>query len=158
MARGPHNEISINIATAIKIAVKHFNKKYRVYGSNQKIYLPVLNHGLYPDAVVICEQPIYWDENEVLLINPLAIVEVLSKSTRVHDRGSKFDDYKTLPSFKEYVLIEQNKCYVETRFREAPDLWRETVYTEIEGQILLKSIGCTISMADIYENIELKTA
>ena len=156
MAKGPHNEIAVNVATAIKNAVKLAGKPFRVFGSNQKVYLPLLNFGLYPDAVVICEQPEYWDDNQLLLVNPLAIVEILSKSTRSYDRGSKFDEYKTLPSFKEYILIEQDKCRVETRFREEPDLWREMVCTSTSEKVLLKSIGCEIALADIYEHIEFK--
>lgn len=153
-ARGPHNEIAMNIGTAIRYAVRPLGKKYRIFSSDQKIYLPALNFGLHPDAVVVSEQPAYWDDNKLLLINPLLIVEVLSKSTRGYDRGSKFDEYKTLPSFREYVLVEQDKVYVESRFREEPGLWRETVQTEPGGEIFLKSIGCSISLADVYENIE----
>lgn len=158
MAKGPHNEITANTVTAIKIAVKPLKKRYRVFSSNQKIYLPQLNFGLYPDALVVSEKPSYWDDNQLLLVNPLLIVEVLFKSTRAYDRGDKFSEYKTLPSFKEYVLIEQDRCSVESLYREEPDLWRETIVTNPNGHILLKSIGCSLSLADIYENIEFKTA
>lgn len=157
IARGTHNIIAVNTTTALQNALKSASKKYIVFNSNQKIYLPPLNFGLYPDALVVCEKPLYWDDNEVLLINPLLIVEVLSKSTSAYDRGDKFSEYKTLPSFKEYVLIEQNTCEVESRFREEPDLWRETIVTDINRQILLKSVGCSIALADVYENIEFKT-
>ena len=157
MAKGPHNIIGANTITALNIALKSAPKKYIVFNSNQKIYLPPLNFGLYPDALVVCEKPLYWDDNEVLLINPLLIVEVLSKSTSAYDRGDKFSEYKTLPSFKEYVLIEQTGCKVESRFREEPDLWRETVVTDPNNHIFLKSIGCRLSLADVYENIEFKT-
>lgn len=157
MARGTHNEIAASTITALKNAVKPLKTKYRIFTSNQKIYLPPLNFGLYPDALVVCEKPLYWDDNEVLLINPILIVEVLSKSTGAYDRGDKFSEYKTLSSFKEYVLIEQTNCRVESRFREEPDLWRETIVTDPNGKITLKSIGCSITLADIYENIEFKT-
>jgi Uma2 family endonuclease len=156
IAKGPHNEIAVNIATAIKIAVKSANKKYRIYGSNQKLYLPNQNYGLYPDAVVICEQPQFWDKGQLLLTNPLVIIEILSKSTRAYDRSGKFDHYKTIPSFREYVLVEQNECRVETRFREEPDLWRDAVIKGINERVYLRSIHCSISMSDIYENIEFK--
>ena len=120
--------------------------------------MPSLNYGLYPDALVISETPKYWDENEVLLINPLLIVEVLSKSTKKYDRQEKFDAYQTLPSFREYVLIDQTKMQIETRFREEPDLWRYKTYTNPEDQIALKSIGCTVAMQDIYRKIKWDTS
>ena len=153
-ARGPHNEISVNISTALKNAIRQLQKKYRVYSSDQKIYLPEVNHGLYADTVSVFESPQYWDDDNLLLINPLLIVEVLSKSTQRYDREGKFELYKTLPSFKEYVLIRQDTCEVETRFREEPNLWRYTEITDPAGIVHLRSMGCDILIRDIYENIE----
>jgi Uma2 family endonuclease len=156
MARGPHNEIIMNVGTALNIAFKLKEKKYRVFGGQQKVYLPALNFGVYPDVLVITDKPKYWDDNQVLLINPIVIVEVLSKGTKKYDRTGKFTEYKTLESFKEYVLIDQNKCYVETHFKENANTWRGTDYTNITGDIYLKSLDCSISLADIYQNISLK--
>ena len=156
MAREPHNEIIINVGSAFKNAIKTNVKKYRVLGGQQKVYMPALNHGVFPDVIVIDDAPKYWDDNKVLLINPIVIVEVLSRSTKKNDRTSKFTDYKTLESFKEYVLIEQNKCLVETFYQAQPGVWHVTVCKNINESIYLKSIDCTISLSDIYENIELK--
>ena len=156
MAREPHNEIIINVGSAFKNAIKSNSKKYRVLGGQQKVYMPALNHGVFPDVIVIDDAPKYWDDNKVLLINPIVIVEVLSRSTKKNDRTSKFTDYKTLESFKEYVLIEQNKCLVETFYQAQPGVWHVTVCKNINESIYLKSIDCTISLSDIYENIELK--
>ena len=153
-ARGPHNEITLNFATALKNAIRQLSKKYRVFSSDQKIYLPEANHGLYADAVSVYEAPQYWDDDNLLLINPLLIIEVLSKSTERFDRKGKFDLYKTRPSFQEYVLVRQDTCEVEVRFREEPNLWRDTFVKDPNASVNLRSIGCEISMADIYENIE----
>ncbi|MCU0347458.1 MAG: Uma2 family endonuclease [Saprospiraceae bacterium] len=153
-ARGPHNEITVNVTAALKAAIRMLTKKYRVFSGDQKIYLPEVNHGVYPDAVAVCEAPEYWDDDTLLLVNPLLIVEVLSKSTQKYDREGKFDLYKTRPSFEEYVLVRQDTCEVETRYREEPGLWRETVITDPNGSVFLKSLGCSVSVADIYENID----
>jgi Uma2 family endonuclease len=153
MARGPHNDIVFNIGAALKQTLKATGKKYYVRGGQQAVYLPELNFSLYPDVLVISETPQYFDNNQVLQTNPILIVEVLSKSTKKYDRTSKFDEYKTLESFQEYVLIDQKNCHVETRFREEPGLWRETHVKDINGSIFFKSINCTISLSDIYENI-----
>jgi Uma2 family endonuclease len=155
MARGPHNEIIMNVGTALNISIKSNGKKYRVFGGQQKVYLPTLNFGVVPDVLVITDTPLYWDDNQVLMINPVLIIEVLSRGTKKYDRNGKFTEYKTLESFKEYVLIDQNKCYVETHFREEPKIWKGTDYTNIQDSLYLKSIDCTILLADIYENISL---
>lgn len=153
MAKGPHNIIAMNMGTALNNAIEAAQKNYTVFGSNQKVYLPQLNIGLYPDVLVVCEEPKYWDDNEVLLINPVLIVEVLSKSTRKNDRGNKLREYKTLASFQEYVLIEQDKCHIETSFREEVDLWRDTVVRDIQASLVLKSIGCSINVERIYRKV-----
>ncbi len=153
MAKGPHNIISINVGTALKIATKNTSKKYVVMGNQQLVYLPKLNFARYPDIIVVAEAPLYWENNESLLINPILIVEVLSRSTRSYDRKGKFEEYLTLDTFKEYLLIDQKKYHVEKRFREEPDLWRNSNFTDISDSIFLKSLDCEISMVDIYENV-----
>ena len=158
MARGPHNIIGMNIGAALKVAVKSLDKKYIVSGLQQLVYLPELNFGLYPDVIVIAEKPEYWDNNQVLLTNPIVIIEVLSRSTKKYDRTEKFNEYKTIPSFQEYILIDQNKCHVESRFREEQNLWRDTIIIDIEKSIQLKSINCCVELSDIYENIEFTKA
>lgn len=155
-ARGPHNEISGNIIGAFKAVFKTLDKVYRVYSSDQKVYFPALEEGVYADSLAVCEKPLYWDDNKLLLINPILVVEVLSKSTKKYDRGDKFSKYKTLESFREYVLVDQYECRVETHFREEPGLWRETVLTDPAGSVQLRSIGISISLADIYEHIEFE--
>jgi Uma2 family endonuclease len=158
MARGPHNLIIANMSaelTLVARAAKAVNKKYAIMTGQQLIYLPKLNFGLYPDTLVVSDTPQYFDKNEVLLINPLLIVEVLSKSTKKYDRTEKFHEYRTLDSFREYVLIDQKRCHIEIRHRETPDTWRYTEVTDLQGSIFLKSLNCSILVADIYDNITL---
>lgn len=156
MARGPHNIIGANVITALNNTFIAGDKDYYVMNSQQLVYFPKLNFGVYPDVLVVCEVPKYYDTNEVLLINPILIVEVLSKSTRTYDRKEKFNEYKTLDSFKEYVLIDQKKCLVETRFKEDVDLWREKHYSNLNESVLLRSVDCKIDMSMIYRKVELK--
>jgi Uma2 family endonuclease len=153
-SRGPHNIIAPNFSTAIKIALKQILTKFIVFDCGQKVYFPSLDEGVYPDTLAVCEKPLYWDDNAVLLINPILVVEVLSKSTKKYDRTDKFLKYKTLDSFREYVLVEQDFCKIETFYREEPGLWRETAYTNLTDSVFLKSLGITISVAEVYENIE----
>ncbi len=149
-----HNEIASNTISALKIAVKSLPIKYRVCNSDQKIYIRELDKALYPDALVICKEPEYWEGREDLIVNPLLIVEVASSSTRKCDRGDKFMLYELLPSFCEYVIVEQNKPHVETWFRENEITWKKSVKNTIEDEIEIKSLGVTISLSDIYDNIE----
>ena len=155
--KAKHSEIATNIATAIKWSLKPLPKKFRVYNSDLKIYIEAKNKSVYPDALVICEEPLYWNGREDLIVNPLLIVEVASKSTKTYDRGDKFLLYEMLPSFKEYLLVEQDKAHVETWFRESDELWRKTIVSEnIDQNVLLRSLGISINLSEIYENISFK--
>ena len=148
-----HSEISTNMAAALKIAVRSLTTKFRIYNSDLKIRIDSLDSGVYPDALVICKEPEYWQDRRDVIVNPLVVVEVLSPSTQAYDRAGKFELYKQLPSFQEYVLIDVNKYAVETRFQEEPNLWRIRHETNIDNSITLHALGVSISMADIYEDI-----
>ena len=148
-----HNQISGNTYHAIRTAIKPLPIKYIAVGDGQKIFIELENISVYPDALVICEKPQYWGGRQELITNPILIVEVLSRSTSGYDKGAKFDLYKLLTSFKEYVLIDTKKMVVETRFREQEDLWRIKMEHNIENKITLRSLGVEISLSDIYEDV-----
>jgi Uma2 family endonuclease len=148
-----HNEIATNFVTSLKWAVKPLPTKFRVINSDQKIFIKAINKAVYPDALVVCEAPEYWEDREDLIVNPLLIVEVLSKSTRDFDKSGKFMLYQTLPSFREYVLVEQNLPSVEAWFRTDEMTWNKKIQEDLAGSIALRSLGVSISLADIYENI-----
>lgn len=149
-----HNEIALRIGSALLITVKNLSKKYRVYNSDMKIQIPERNAFVYPDAVVICEKPELWEGRKDVIVNPLLIVEVASPSTEGFGRDVKFDMYRTLLSFKEYLLVMQTAPMISQYFREEEDLWRTTSHKGMDGKIPLHSLGCEISLADIYEDIE----
>jgi Uma2 family endonuclease len=149
-----HNKIALQVGAALLDLVNELEKPYDVCNSDMKIYIPSKNHGLYPDAVVVCEVPEYWNGRTDVIVNPLLVVEVLSSSTEKYDRGDKFMEYKTLPSFKEYVLIQQDKPHVESMYREEPTLWRETIVSDLNEGIFLGSIGGKIDLKKIYRNIQ----
>jgi Uma2 family endonuclease len=152
-AKGPHNIITANMTVSMGIAFEKADKNYIVFPSDQMVYFPSLDEGVYADALAVCEKPLYWDDQELLLINPIVVVEVLSKSTAKYDRTGKFDKYKTLESFREYVLIRQDKCYAEVWFQEEKGLWRETIATDLSAELPLRSVGISIPLHRIYKNV-----
>lgn len=73
--------------------------------------------------MVVSEKPEFYNNRQDIITNPLLIVEVLSPTIHQYDRGGKFLAYRTLPSFKEYVLVSQNKPLVATFFRKDVHQW-----------------------------------
>lgn len=150
-----HNLIGSNTVYAIKKAFEFSqNDNFMVLGDSQKVYIEAENAAVYPDAIVICEKPEFYKGMESMIVNPLVVIEILSKTTATYDQTDKFSLYKMLPSFKEYVLIDSRKSAVETRFQVEKDLWRFTNYADPNTLIQLQSIGISISIDDIYKKVE----
>ncbi len=154
-AKGPHNIIAMNTSIEVSNRMEAIERNVVVFGSDQKVYFPSLDEGVYADTLAVCDKPLYWDDQELLLINPILIVEVLSKSTQKYDRVGKFEKYKTLESFKEYVMIRQNEAYAEVWYRERPGLWHETIVTDMAASIPLQSLGIELPMQRIYRNVNI---
>ena len=154
-AKFNHNLIATNSTFAIKLALLDLSKKYLVVGDGQKVYIEPENIAVYPDALVICEKPVYFQNQKSLITNPLLIIEVLSPSTKKYDSKTKFDLYKLLPSFKEYVLIDTRKHAIETRFREEEDLWRIKTVVGVDAVLVLRSLeNISVALAQVYDNVE----
>jgi Uma2 family endonuclease len=149
------SEIAVNTVTSIKQALKTFSNTFRVFDSSLKTHIKSLNISVYPTISIAKDKLEYWQNNQKVITNPITIIEVLPHGLDAFDISRRFDLYKELPSFQEYVLVSTDTFSVETRFREEPDLWRIKTETNIENTINLHSLGVSISMTDIYENIVL---
>ncbi len=57
------------------------------------------------------------------ILNPLLIVEVLSPSTENYDRGKKFELYRTMESFRGYLIVHQDRRHVEHYSRQEDGSW-----------------------------------
>jgi Uma2 family endonuclease len=153
MAEGTirHNLITSNVIFALNQAL-HEDDDIYIFGSDQKIYLPKYNFYVYPDAVVVSETPIVSEKGHALM-NPILIVEVLSSSTEDYDKGQKFLQYQSIPTFKEYLLVRQDLAEVATFFREEPDLWRSGEVEGLENEVFLKSVKVSLALAKIYKKV-----
>jgi Uma2 family endonuclease len=153
-AKYRHNVVASNVITAFNNAIQSLEKEYIVLNSDQKIFIESENTSVYPDALVLCEAPIFWNNREDIIINPLLIVEVLSKSTHVFDRSTKFWWYKSLPSFRQYILIDPNKALVEVWFRSAENTWQIHSTTDLQSYIEIQAIeNISLSVADFYKKL-----
>src|SRR5438128_7505142 len=85
----------------------------RAFTSEQPVKTPTLLPYRYPDVVVGCDELKFESMRRIdALTNPVLIVEVLSSSSELRDRQEKFKAYQALPSFEEYLLIDQDAVYV----------------------------------------------
>lgn len=148
----PHNKIGANVHRILDNWVEANNLKLIVLNSDTKIRIEDYNQNVYPDVLVVCEKVSYWKNRRDIIVNPLLIFEVLSDCTEEYDREDNFSKYRTLPSFKEYVLIDQYKPSVHAYFQqnEQEDLWKIKTVTSMQASIPLRSIGFELPMAEVY--------
>ena len=83
------------------------------------------------------------------------IVEALSPSTRPWDLGQKFEYYRALSPFREFIVIEQSVMRASQWSRQAEGSWLLRDITGPEATIELQSIGCKLRLADLYERVDL---
>jgi Uma2 family endonuclease len=121
--------------------------------------IPMPGHGTrglfsYPDIVVICGEPEYHDAFQDVILNPVAIVEVLSPTTEALDRGAKFTGYQTYTkSLTDYLLVSQDQPQLEYYARQADDTWSYRRYTGLDATVAIASIRCTLKLADVYDRV-----
>lgn len=95
---------------------------------------------------------------DVTLLNPAIIFEVLSKSTEAADRGFKFECYRTIESLQVYVLIDQYAYAIDVHTREQNGTWRETFLRGAEAVLELSACDVTLPLADLYESVDFAAA
>ena len=152
-----HNRIISNLLVALYTALS--NQPYAVFVTDQRLWIPERRIATYPDIMVTSEPLSYQEGRKDTLTNPILITEVLSSSTASYDREDKFAAYRTIATFQEYLLISQEKCYIEQFQKEGVppcgslrDRWIFYAY-ETESVIHLKSLGIEVAIADIYNKI-----
>ncbi|WP_414529834.1 Uma2 family endonuclease [Nodularia chucula] len=146
-----HNKIAGNFYAYLKFALR--GKNYDVYISDVRLWIPRYRQYTYPDVMVIEGQPVYTGTNTTTVMNPLLIAEVLSKSTKNYDQGDKFLYYRSIPEFKEYVLIDQYQYHVMQYVKTAEGQW---LFNELEGEsaiLSLQTVDVNIQLSDLYEKV-----
>ncbi|MGI8933283.1 MAG: Uma2 family endonuclease, partial [Phormidesmis sp.] len=90
------------------------------------------------------------------VMDAVLIAEVLSDSTEAYDRNKKFEHYRTIETFQEYVLIDQYRPHAERYEKQAANQWLFTEYSGLEAILTLSSVGVEITLADLYEAVEFE--
>ena len=152
-----HARICINVSAALWSRVA--GRPCEAFNESMRIKVSTLNKFYFPDASAVCDgAQIAKDAKGIQsLTNPQVIIEVLSPSTAKADRGSKFDDYSTIESLTEYVLLEQDEPRATVLTRRAGGPWQFVSVAGLEATLSLASVGVEISMREVYRNVVFET-
>src|SRR3989440_1590731 len=93
------------------------------YNTDLRVKVEATGLLTYPDVSVVCGEQRFLDEQEDTLLNPTLIIEVLSDSTEAYDRGKKFENYRQIPTCREYLLVSQKEPRIEQFIRQSTGEW-----------------------------------
>lgn len=149
-ASRPHNLICGNIFA--KLHSELLERDCEVYANDMRVRTPT-DLFTYPDVAAVCGKPVLDDEELDTLLNPVLIVEVLSKSTETYDRVTKMEHYRTIPSLVEIVLFAQDRAHAEHWRRQEDGWWRVEEVGGLERTLALSSVGCELPLRAVYRKV-----
>ena len=148
-----HNIISGNLFALIWLFLKNQKSLNIVFQSDMRTFNPSNNSFMYPDVVVSDGKPVLREDGKMdNLINPILIIEVLSKSTAVYDKTDKFIACKSIPSLKEYVLVSTDTPEIEIYRKENDTHWELVKQLDLTKLVQFKSINLEFALSEIYDN------
>jgi len=149
-----HNKLAGNLYAALNFAFRQ--QDYQVFIGDVRLWIPEKRIFTYPDVMIIAGEPEYVNNRTDIIVNPVVIIEVLSKSTQAYDREGKFNAYRTIPSFQEYLLIDQTRIHVEQSFITGKKQGWFREYDEEDEAIALAAVSFQISLDDLYSKVKFE--
>ncbi len=147
-----HGQIASNL-------IRHLGNRLaqtacRVFGSDIAVDVPAGQPYRYPDVSVACSPVFRRIRTLDALVNPVLIVEVLSPSSENYDLGEKFEEYQSIASFREYLLVAQDACRVIHRVKQDDGTWDERITQDPSDELHLASLDCELPLQAVYEMLE----
>ncbi|AFY42238.1 Uma2 family endonuclease [Nostoc sp. PCC 7107] len=149
-----HAQILLNLGSALNFAFRQQN--YEVFVSDVRLWIAQKRIYTYPDVMIIAGEPEFFNNRQDIITNPQIIVEVLSKSTRNYDYEDKFAAYRTIPTFQEYLLIDQYRVHLEQFSKIGKKQWNLREYDEEDNAIAFASVPLEISLQDLYNKVNFE--
>jgi Uma2 family endonuclease len=146
-----HNLIVSNLS---HLLTQLLDESYYVMTTELKLWIPSKQAFVYPDVMVISDEPEFQADNQDILTNPICVIEVLSESTKNYDRGEKFEMYRSVPSIQEYILVDQERIHIEQFIRNERLNWELMEYTAIKNSFQSHSLKINLRIPSIYNRVK----
>ncbi len=149
-----HNRVATNVTGGLYVQLR--GRPCQVFNSDMKVRIRQARSTrfYYPDLSVVCQPN---PSDDTFQDNPVVVVEVLSESTRRVDEREKCDAYLSISSLAVYLLLETGKA-AATLYRRSEDGFIRELVDGLDAVIELPEIGCALSMAEVYDQVEFNAA
>jgi Uma2 family endonuclease len=145
-----HNDIVYELIRLIGNAAAG-RLDWRVYGSDQQLYVAELDKAYYPDVQLVCDPT---DQNEDYSQRPCLLIEVTSHNTARIDRGEKLQAYRRLPTLQAYWIVSQTERRI-SRWWRSPDQHAWLLDELTAGDIPLPCLATALTVDAIYARSSL---
>ncbi|MDQ7026956.1 MAG: Uma2 family endonuclease [Anaerolineae bacterium] len=146
-----HNRISMSTSSSLYVQLQ--GKSCLVNPSDQRIKVTATGLFTYPDISVVCGDPKFAGNIFDTIVNPIVIIEILSKSTEAYDRGEKFQHYREIETLQDYILISQTKPHIEGYTKQKNSKWLFSDAVGLDAIFDIASIDCKLALADVYVHV-----
>ncbi len=150
-----HNQIAVNFGGSLNFATK--GQPYRVFINDLRLWIPSKRVYTYPDVMLVAGKLELAEGRKDTITNAVIIVEVLSPSTADYDRGGKFKLFRSIPSFREYVLIDRDEMHVEHFFKTDDNKWVLSEYDGADAVLRLSCVEFEMRLGDIYDRVDFES-
>ena len=148
---GSHNIMEASTVAAFANALE--DRDCFIFGSQMRVEVDDSKY-LFPDVSVVCGEPAYADDNDVILLNPTVVVEVTSPSSLSNDHVDKVAYYGAVPSIQGYLILDQKRVFAEWYTRSESG-WHLRQFSDPADEIVLEPLGCTLRLKEVYRAVKL---
>jgi Uma2 family endonuclease len=149
-ASANHHDIALNLIGYFYPRLR--GKPCKLFNSDARVRIERNGPFRYPDAFIACD-PNLSDDKLATVLNPTIIFEVLSDSTSSIDTNDKLEEYTSIDSMRQYILLSQNdrRAIVYTRV-DTSSPWTLS-FVDGQGKLELPSLALSLSMDDVYAGV-----
>jgi Uma2 family endonuclease len=143
-----HNEAAGGFYADLKQHLK--GTPCKTFMGDMRLYVQTADAYFYPDVVVTCDPRDTSDPKISTIVHAKLVIEVLSPSTAIFDRGAKFAHYRTLDSLQEYVLVDPETKTLEVFRKNASQVWELHPSDATHPNVRLNSVDWVSSLNEIF--------
>ena len=150
-----HNQIAGNFYGTLNFATK--GQPYRVFINDLRLWIPSKRVYTYPDVMLVAGKLEFAEGRKDTITNAVMVAEVLSESTANYDRGDKFKLFRTIPTLREYILIDQYEMHVEQFSKTDDNKWVLSEYDGADAVLRLSCVEFEMRLGDIYDRVDFES-
>ena len=150
-----HNRIALNLSGTLNSATK--GQPYDVFINDLRLWIPSKRVYTYPDVMLVAGKLEFAEGRKDTITNAVMVAEVLSESTANYDRGDKFKLFRTIPTLREYILIDQYEMHVEHFCKTDDNKWILSEYDGADTVLRLSCVEFEMRLGDIYDRVDFES-